>query len=65
MVSEEAFDRDPLRVLRLARFAAGLGFEPDAATIAAAASAPARIGDVRPERVFGELKQLLTERAAH
>ena len=62
MVSEEAFDRDPLRVLRLARFAAGLGFEPDEATIAAAAKRAARIGDVAQERVFGELKQLAHER---
>jgi putative nucleotidyltransferase with HDIG domain len=59
MVSEEAFDRDPLRVLRLARFAAGLGFEPDADTVAAAARRSARIGEVAPERVFGELKNLL------
>jgi poly(A) polymerase len=59
MVSEEAFDRDPLRVLRLARFAAGLGFEPEAATVAAAAKRAARITDVAPERVFGELKQVL------
>jgi putative nucleotidyltransferase with HDIG domain len=60
MVSEEAFDRDPLRVLRLARFAAGLGFEPDAATVAAAAKRAPRIDDVAPERVFGELKHVLT-----
>jgi poly(A) polymerase len=60
MVSEEAFDRDPLRVLRLARFAAGLGFEPEEETIAAATQRAARIGEVAPERVFGELKNLLT-----
>ena len=39
MVAEEAFDRDPLRVLRLARLSAGLGFEAEAATITAARSA--------------------------
>ena len=60
MVSDEAFDRDPLRVLRLARFAAGLGFEPDEATIAAAAQRATRIGEVAQERVFGELKHLVT-----
>jgi poly(A) polymerase len=59
MVSAEAFDRDPLRVLRLARFAAGLGFEPEPATAAAAAQRSARIGEVAQERVFGELKQLV------
>jgi len=60
MVAEEAFDRDPLRVLRLARFAAGLGFEPDEETSVAAARRAARIGDVAPERVFAEFKSLLT-----
>ena len=60
MVSAEGFDRDPLRVLRLARFAAGLGFEPDPATVAAAAERAPRIVDVAPERVFGELKHVLT-----
>jgi poly(A) polymerase len=60
MVSEEAFDRDPLRVLRLARFAAGLGFEPEAATVAAAAKRASRIDEVAPERVFGELKHVVT-----
>jgi poly(A) polymerase len=60
MVSAEAFDRDPLRVLRLARFAAALGFEPESETVAAAAARAERIGGVAAERVFGELKQVLT-----
>src|SRR5262249_9602902 len=60
MVSEQNFDRDPLRVLRLARFAAQLGFEPDEQTIAAAAQRAARIGEVAQERVFAEFRQLLT-----
>jgi putative nucleotidyltransferase with HDIG domain len=60
MVSEEAFDRDPLRVLRLARFVAGLGFEAETATLDAAAKRAARIGDVAQERVFGELKHVVT-----
>jgi len=60
MVSEDAFDHDPLRVLRLARFAAGLGFEAEAATVAAAAQRAPRIRDVAQERVFGELKHLVT-----
>jgi putative nucleotidyltransferase with HDIG domain len=64
MVSEESFDRDPLRVLRLARFACGLEFEPDEATVAAATARAPRIGEVAQERVFGELKHLVgTERA--
>jgi putative nucleotidyltransferase with HDIG domain len=60
MVSEENFDRDPLRVLRLARFAAGLGFEPDEETIAAAAQRAGQIGEVAQERAFAEFRQLLT-----
>jgi poly(A) polymerase len=60
MVSEENFDRDPLRVLRLARFVAGLGFEPDEETIAAAAQRAGRIGEVAQERAFAEFRQLLT-----
>jgi poly(A) polymerase len=64
MVSAEGFDRDPLRVLRLARFAAGLGFEAEAATLAAAGQRAQRIGEVAQERVFGELKQVVgSERA--
>ena len=39
MVSPEAFDDDPLRVLRLARSACVLGLHPEDATIAAAACA--------------------------
>jgi poly(A) polymerase len=60
MVTRESFDRDPLRVLRLARFAAGLDFEPEPATVAAATQRAPRIVDVAQERVFGELKQVVT-----
>lgn len=59
MVSEAAFDHDPLRVLRLARFACGLGFEPDDATVAAATVRAPRIAEVAQERVFAELKQVV------
>jgi putative nucleotidyltransferase with HDIG domain len=59
MVSEQAFDDDPLRVLRLARFASGLGFEAESATVAAAVARAPRIVEVAQERVFGELKQLV------
>jgi putative nucleotidyltransferase with HDIG domain len=60
MVAPKSFDRDPLRVLRLARFAAGLGFEAEAATVAAAAERAPRIVEVAQERVFGELKHVMT-----
>ena len=59
MVSAESFDRDPLRVLRLARFAAGLDFEPEAATVEAASERAVRIDEVAQERVFGELKHVV------
>jgi putative nucleotidyltransferase with HDIG domain len=59
MVSEEAFDADPLRTLRLARFACQLGLEPEAATIEAARARAERIAEVAPERVFAELKRIV------
>jgi poly(A) polymerase len=59
MVSADAFAADPLRVLRVARIACELGFEPDAATVAAAASAASGVADVAAERVFLELKRII------
>jgi putative nucleotidyltransferase with HDIG domain len=59
MVSPEAFDEDPLRVLRLARFASELGLEPDPETVAAAAARAPRIAGVAAERVFAELKRVV------
>jgi putative nucleotidyltransferase with HDIG domain len=60
MVSSRAFVEDPLRVIRVARLACQLGFEPDAETAATAArSAPALTGTA-PERIFTELKLLLS-----
>lgn len=64
MVSERSFAADPLRTLRLARLSGELDFEVEPATLRAArASAPGLAG-VAPERIFGELKRLLsTDRA--
>jgi tRNA nucleotidyltransferase/poly(A) polymerase len=59
MVAESAFDDDPLRVLRLARFACELGLEADRATLAAAHARAARIGAVSAERVFAELRRVM------
>lgn len=57
-VGRDSFSADPLRVVRLARFHAELGFEVDSGTAALArASAPALV-DVPGERVFQELQQL-------
>lgn len=59
MVSERAFDADPLRVLRLARLATVLGFGSDPATVAAAAERAPLIRGVAGERVFAELRELI------
>ena len=54
-----SFEDDPTRVLRLARYAARLGFRPDPATERLAASA--RVGTAAPERLGDELRLLLGE----
>jgi poly(A) polymerase len=58
-VSPVAFERDPLRTLRLARLACELGFEADPATQGLARAAAPRLGDVAPERVFAELRRVV------
>jgi putative nucleotidyltransferase with HDIG domain len=64
MVSEDAFTDDPLRVLRLARFAAELGLEADAETTGAARRHAAGIDRVAAERVFAELRRIVACRWA-
>ncbi|WP_205697572.1 HD domain-containing protein [Conexibacter sp. SYSU D00693] len=59
MVSPQAFDDDPLRVLRLARFASELALDVDPATRDAARERAPRIVQVAQERVFAELKRLV------
>jgi putative nucleotidyltransferase with HDIG domain len=59
MVSPDAFQRDPLRTMRLARLGAELNFTADPGTQAAAAGAASGLAAVAPERVFGELKRIL------
>lgn len=59
MVSERAFDDDPLRVMRLARIACELGFDADPSTVAAARSRAGRLRETAGERVFAELRRLL------
>ncbi len=57
--SPRAFADDPLRVLRLVRFAVELGLDCEAATVdAARRHAPALTG-VAAERVFAELRRVL------
>ena len=54
-----AYERDPLRPLRLARFAAELGFEPDPDTERLTVAAAPRVAQAAGERVFAELRRLL------
>ncbi|MGZ4293899.1 MAG: CCA tRNA nucleotidyltransferase, partial [Solirubrobacteraceae bacterium] len=63
-VTPEAFDRDPLRTLRLARIACELGFEVEAQTLGLARSAAPALGGVAPERVFVELRRVVCAPAA-
>jgi putative nucleotidyltransferase with HDIG domain len=59
MVSPAAFDADPLRVLRLPRFACELALGAEPATIDAAARHATGLGGVSAERVFAELKRIV------
>jgi poly(A) polymerase len=59
MVGEGSFRDDPLRVMRLARFAAQLGFEVEADTRARATASAGGLAGVAPERTFAELRALL------
>jgi poly(A) polymerase len=54
-----AYENDPLRPLRLARFAAELGFTPDAETERLTAEAAPRVAEASGERVFAELRRLV------
>ncbi|MGH2713649.1 MAG: HD domain-containing protein [Thermoleophilaceae bacterium] len=59
VLGPEAYERDPLRPLRLARFAAELGFAPDPETERLTAAAAPRVAEAAGERVFGELRRLV------
>jgi poly(A) polymerase len=54
-----AYENDPLRPLRLARFAAELGFAPNAETDRLTAEAAPRVAEASGERVFAELRRLV------
>jgi poly(A) polymerase len=59
VIGPEAYENDPLRPLRLARFAAELGFRPDADTERLTADAAGRVAEASGERVFAELRRLV------
>jgi len=58
-VGERSFSGDPLRLLRAARLAAGLGLEIDPGTVALARAAASSAADPAGERQLAELRQLL------
>lgn len=60
LAPEVSFSDDPLRMLRLFRFQATLGFHPDADVLAAAKSMSERLGIVSAERVRDEFSRLIT-----
>ncbi len=63
--AKKVFGEDGLRLLRLCRFAAQLGFTPDKDCISGAKTHAALICDIAPERVFHELRLLLSAERAH
>ena len=56
----KVFGEDGLRLMRLARQAAQLGFEPDEACLLGATENAHLIKDISPERIFEELITILT-----
>jgi len=57
--AEDSFSDDPLRMLRVARFASQLGFDVDPAAVTAMTSMSQRLGIISRERVKEELSKLL------
>ncbi|MDE3132707.1 MAG: HD domain-containing protein [Acidobacteriota bacterium] len=60
----ESFSADPLRVLRLARMAAELGFTAARDTLRLASASASGLAGVAPERVFAELRLTLSAQRA-
>ncbi|HTW11205.1 MAG TPA: HD domain-containing protein [Solirubrobacteraceae bacterium] len=57
--AQSAFSGDPLRVMRLARFHAELGFAAEPETVALARRSAPALDGVAGERIFTELRQLM------
>jgi poly(A) polymerase len=64
MVSAQAFVEDPLRALRLARLACELSFDVDPPTATAARASSAALDQVAPERIFTELRRIMSAERA-
>lgn len=56
---KKVFSEDGLRIMRLARFAAELGFTPEADTLAAAKKFSKNLADIAVERIFSEFMLIL------
>lgn len=63
--AKKVFGEDGLRLMRLCRQAAQLGFSPDRECLEGAKENAALIEDIAPERIFTELKLLLQADGAH
>ncbi|HKP21200.1 MAG TPA: HD domain-containing protein [Thermoleophilaceae bacterium] len=59
VIGPQAYESDPLRPLRLARFAAELGFAPEPETERLTEQAARRVPEASGERVFAELRRLV------
>jgi poly(A) polymerase len=64
VLGRAAYERDPLRPLRLARLAGELGFAPDPETERLTAEAAPRVIEASGERVFAELRRLVIAEGA-
>jgi poly(A) polymerase len=60
VVGDSAYADDPLRTLRLARFASELDFAVDSAALRGASRYAAQIASVAPERIYYELRRTIT-----
>ena len=59
VMGRSAYEADPLRALRLARFAAELGFTPEPETERLTSEAAPRVREAAGERIFAELRRLV------
>ncbi|HEY4997325.1 MAG TPA: HD domain-containing protein, partial [Solirubrobacteraceae bacterium] len=64
MAAGGAFAEDPLRVLRMARIAVELGFEPEPETLRGATRSAAALAGISAERVFAELRRVIAAQDA-
>jgi poly(A) polymerase len=63
VVGDRSYVDDPLRTLRMPRFACELGFEVEPETLRLAAESAEAIRQVAPERVFYELRRVMVSGA--